>query len=815
MSSKTCVFLLALLFMLTTFLLPQTQQKKTITIGMVLDGSWKDNESVLDTFKKEIRDLMEGEYTVRFPSDKILVGNWTPPPVRTSLKQLLDDPQVDLVLALGLMASHEACLWKDLPKPVIAPFILDPELQGLPRKGAGSGKKNLNYIVALHTIGSNIKVFRRIVPFNRIIFLTAEYVKDYFLQVADHMTKELTALGLTFDTIWVGHDVEQVISRLTPDIPALYITPAMHLPEEDFLKIVETANRLKIPTFSHLGKEDVRRGVLASVCRDSDFVRLSRRVALNIQRIFMGEDAGSLPVDFDIARELSINMKTARQIGVYPTWDIMTEAELMHEEEIDQRSPLTLMEAVNQGLKANLQLLSKQQELLAGRQDIRAAAAKLMPHIEVSGLGVKIDEDRALSSMGMSAENTISGSASLTQVIFSEAALANLAIQKKLHLSREAQLDQVTLDIALSASVSYMNVLRAQALERVQKQNLKKTRSNLELAKVRKSLGASGPADVYRWEALYATARKDVMDAGNMRELAEINLNRVLHLPQGKRFKIAEAGLDEPFLTTSDKRFFTFIDNPWIFKHFLDFIVEDGLARSPELAQLDAAIAAKDRYARSAGRKSFLPTVALSASITNYFSKTGAGTGERDMSHMIPAFSPAQLGALGSLFPATPNDLDWSVALKLSIPVFSGGENMVESKKARLELKQMRTQRKMLAEQLEQRIRGEVRQTGTRNAQIDLSREASEAAGKTLELVTDAYSRGALSILDLIDAQNAALAADRAAANAIYDFMVELFTAQRATNRLDFLISPDSQQKVLDQFEKYLKQKGIHYRKKS
>ena len=42
--------------------------------------------------------------------------------------------------------------------------------------------------------------------------------------------------------------------------------------------------------------------------------------------------------------------------------------------------------------------------------------------------------------------------------------------------------------------------------------------------------------------------------------------------------------------------------------------------------------------------------------------------------------------------------------------------------------------------------------------------EAADAAAKTLEVVTDAYARGAISILELLDAQNAALVTEEAAA---------------------------------------------------
>ena len=43
------------------------------------------------------------------------------PGARDAVDRLLADRDVDMILALGVIASHEACQRRDLPKPVIAP----------------------------------------------------------------------------------------------------------------------------------------------------------------------------------------------------------------------------------------------------------------------------------------------------------------------------------------------------------------------------------------------------------------------------------------------------------------------------------------------------------------------------------------------------------------------------------------------------------------------------------------------------------------------------------------------------------------------
>jgi outer membrane protein TolC len=77
---------------------------------------------------------------------------------------------------------------------------------------------------------------------------------------------------------------------------------------------------------------------------------------------------------------------------------------------------------------------------------------------------------------------------------------------------------------------------------------------------------------------------------------------------------------------------------------------------------------------------------------------------------------------------------------------------------------------------------------------ISLSREAAEAARRNLALITDSYIQGIKSIIDLLDAQNQALTADQAAANAVYNFLVDLMGVQRAMGSF-IIFAPEEQRK--------------------
>ena len=128
-----------------------------------------------------------------------------------------------------------------------------------------------------------------------------------------------------------------------------------------------------------------------------------------------------------------------------------------------------------------------------------------------------------------------------------------------------------------------------------QKENLRLTRSNLELARVREQVGVAARDEVFRWESEIARGRIEVLDARAQRQQAAIGLNRILYHPLEEPFTTAEAGLQDPFLFNNIERIFVYIDNPKNFQIFRDFQVREGFRLAPELQRLQARIAAQQR----------------------------------------------------------------------------------------------------------------------------------------------------------------------------------------------------------------------------
>jgi len=506
--------------------------KAKAVVGMVLDGPWVRTGEIRDLFEAEIARLMKGEYAASFPESKCVNADGTLAGVRRAVDRLLADPEVDFVVALGVLASMDASSRGPLPKPAIAPFVVDGSVLGFAQKDGASGIENLVYLTSPAPFRRDLEAFRDLVPFRKLAILGSSILLGAVPELRENCLRVAQELGIAASIVLVGDSMERALDELPPGTDAVYVSPLIGYTDEDIGRLASMLIERKLPSFSLLGRREVERGLLATITPDTDFERLARRTALYIQRILMGERPEKLPVSFSKGEQLTINMATARAIGFSPTWGVLTEAVLIHEDGKSGRR-LTLKEAVQTAVGENLEILASSYKAAAGAQNIEEARAKLLPTLEASTLGLIIDGDRADAMLGLHAEKAWSFSLTLTQVLYAEQAWANLDVQKHLQEGREWERERLRLDIALETARAYLNLMRARTGERIRRSTLKMTHSHLEMAQVRKAIGVASPSEVYRWENEIATSRRALIDAEALRATAEAKLNRLIHKTQG------------------------------------------------------------------------------------------------------------------------------------------------------------------------------------------------------------------------------------------------------------------------------------------
>jgi outer membrane protein len=785
------------------------QKPKPVRIGVTIDGPWERNQEILDLLQKGLKEVLENVAPVEFPPGAILVGDWTLPGVRKINDRLLADPGVDLLLGLGLITSQDLCTRGSLPKPVVAPVVVDVARQRIPMKNGTSGIRNLNYLVYPTTFERDINLFREVVPIKKLVNVSSKRYADVLQFPQTTMLDLGRRLGLEVTQLYLDVSADEVLNALPKDADAVYLEPTLHLAPGEFTRLVRGFIERRLPSFSFFGETEVRQGIMASANPDI-FPRLVRRIALNVQRILGGEEPGALSVVFTPGKRLTINLNTAYAVGVAPKWNTLLEAELVG---VDTAAPgalwLTLGESIRRFAEQNLDVQAKIREVDAEANTVAIARSNLLPKIDLGVTGVQIDKDRAQA--GGQPERSGSMDVGATQVIFSEPALANLSIQSSLQDSRVQDLEITRLNTILDGSTYFINYLRARKLFFILLDNLKLTRTNLELARVRQTSGAAGQEETLRWEAEIANVRKTAMDAQAQMNQALLGLKQLLNLPLVYQVNVADVSLEDSSLLVSRNNILSFFEDPVSFELLTDFLASEGGRRAPELRQLDAVIAAQERTLTSTRLSYFLPTISAFGKYTSRFYKSEIVSPFQlpSISAAPPPSTPGEAflyQLLGGFSVKLPDDRDWSVGLQLSLNLFNGFSTKASDDRAALNLERYRVQKNAAEQKVALRIRAEMEKAKASHFSIQQAKLEQDAARKTLDIVTDAYSRGAVSILSLLDAQNSALRANQVSANALYDFFIDYLSLQRSIGKYDVLMTSGERDDLLKRLDDYMTQ---------
>jgi outer membrane protein TolC/ABC-type uncharacterized transport system substrate-binding protein len=773
----------------------ETKPLRLVHIAIVQDGSSEVVPELASLVQQEIREVTSREFDVRFPDDVHLQGGWSAQGVKKALDRVLADPHVNIVIALGFLAASDVSQRTHLSKPVVAPVALDPQLQGLPLKQGASGVKNLHYLTSLKGFERNLTAMREVFPFTRLGVLADRMLLETIPSLETRIRQMAEKSGVQLTIVPVDTSAQTALAALPSDTDAVYVSVLPRLPSPEFDRLVAGLIERRLPSFSSLGQREVERGIAVALSPDVDVRRLARTVAANVERILSGTDAGQIEVSFVRGEHLTINMATVRAIDKWPTFQVLTEADLVNEEAA-AASRLSLFDAVHQAMEGNLDLVAANRKVAAGLGVVGQARSDLLPQVLVGTAGVIAGRGPDTFGTGADPGQSALFVGGVRQTLYSDDVWMRYRVEEKKQVSREEERNQLRLDTGQDAAIAYLSVLRAKTVRRIYKDNLKLTRSNLELATARESAGYALRDEVFRWESEIANGQKDVLSADAQIRQAEVVVNRVLNRPLDEAFSTVEQTLDDPAVLGDSRQLFAYIENPRGFQVFRNFEVEEGVKAAPELRQIDALIAASERTILNAERAFYLPDLVMLGTAGQQYASQSGGIG-----------GLALPGGIAGV--TTPHANAYVGSIALTFPLFQGGYKKATALRSREELRQQQTERAAMRQRVEERVRRALYQTGASYPSIRLTQKAAESAHKTLDLVEDQYSRGAVDIIKLLNSQNASVTANAAAANAVYDFLIDLARVQRATGQMSFFQSAEERAAWFERLKQFFANVGV------
>jgi outer membrane protein len=117
------------------------QPDARIVVAVLTDGPTQSDPLSVSLLLQEAGAVLGEDTRLEIPERLRRNGGWTIPGINAALDGVLADPEVDVVVATGLISSNQAAQRANLPKPVIAAAVADPVLEAYPLADGRSGRR--------------------------------------------------------------------------------------------------------------------------------------------------------------------------------------------------------------------------------------------------------------------------------------------------------------------------------------------------------------------------------------------------------------------------------------------------------------------------------------------------------------------------------------------------------------------------------------------------------------------------------------------------------------------------------------------------
>ncbi len=767
---------------LAVFFLTVSPGQNVKHIAVVRDGDSEFFNDIVSGFEGELATLADGQYEFQLLHDFNAQGNAGAVP--SMIRRALDDPRVDVIYTAGIIASFEA---QKLPeasrtKPIVAGAI---EFSNFTKDGVSdvgtSSRPNLTFVLEPRRIPADLGELARLSGENVLYtFVDRAVVQSLAEDVGPRVTALEQELGVDVVLIPVGSTAASCLAALPKAAKAVYVPIIPSLPHKERRKLFGLLAARHVMAFSMIGWTDVEHGALAGLS-PSMSQALYRRMALNLHQVLSGIPTTLLPVYLNSSDRLRVNMVTAQKIGWSPDYDTLLSAELLGIDTIQVRDgDLNLEQAMGIAAERNVDKRVAEARLLASYWETRSLRTSWWPQVSANGQAARQGTANRINPFAQANTDTLSLGAEVSQLLYSDRLTSQIRAQKRVEESTKHDLDSVRLDAIESAGLAYLDALLAEALYGIEQENVTLSIQNLNLAKTRSNIRAAEPSEVFRWEALLAQAKSQLIQSDSDRENARVALNVTLGEPRTKSWALQDIDLEDDdfyFMSESLRSLLTNL-NEWL--KYGEFVRVQAVLRAPELKALESSFKAQGILLAERGRRNFLPEVRLTASL------------QQTMTELDREFD---------------DQADWTVGVGFTIPFFQGGQRKTEIERIKSVMTQLSAQRDKALYLVEQRALAGIYNASASHPALRLRRESLAASRKNYDSVKAKYSLGAASILDLLDAQSQLIQERKGEASAVYQYLKDVISIQRSMAWFQFSKTPEEQAAWVKQLETYLQKK--------
>ncbi|WP_281613218.1 TolC family protein [Flammeovirga sp. SubArs3] len=754
---------------------------KKIGIGILIDGEEYRTSPFVEILKEEVTAVLGASYEVSFPDEYMISIDWDAEKGKVAYEKLIQAKEVDAIITLGVLSTLTVTEAKNFPKPTMAWGVVDPITQGIHMTPEGTTNiSNFTFVQTSSNLKYDLNTFKEACNISNVAIVIDEYIFNVYQErkPIDPIIKEA---GLKGKVIKGKDSVSEILAEIDTSFDAVYLSHLFKLKDEQIKVLNDSLVNRGLLVYSTDGKKGVENGALIGTITEDRYNIIARRFALNFESIFDGDaNAKDLPVIINYESKIVLNASVSQKLDYLPKWETIFNADWVYDQS-EKQTTVSLEHVIEEAIENNLSYQASTYGTLSGDEIRRLANSALMPSIEASVGATLIDQPTASRSFGTRAERQAFANAELQQIIYSERVFANAKVQRFLQDARVAGNEQVLYDVVYQTAIAYYNLLFARTQVNITKKYLESTKRNLEIAEMRENVGYSGSSDVYRWKSNLAKAEQQLIDANIFERQQMLVMNSILNREMKESIMVKDVDLTDGIyggLATDGMAYL--VEDPISLLIVSEYIVDKALIQRPVVQQYSAQLLALERQRKADSRNRFIPEVALSGGYNRVLARGGIGSESQSLNGVE----------------IDPLDQNWNISVVARIPLFSGFEKQRTYQKARYDQLQTQSLLDQTKVDVEREVRSAVLDLASTSTNITNSREAMEAAQKNYEIVRDNYSKGRVSIIELIDAQNNAFESEQQASNAVYQFLEASMSIQRSVGNFSLLQTDEEREQI-------------------
>lgn len=678
--------------------------------------------------------------------------------LKDNVNLMLKNPNVEGVFVLNY--NGEIYVPKT-EKFVTYPLGLNPIDKSLPG--------NISYIYSEPDLLSNLNKVRELKEVKKVTVVTSSDEKDF----SKKLKTDLKKLGVESKII-SEHVSSETLEKNFQNADLVYLISN----DEKIISAANLATAMNIPTFILSLNPETAQHSLMGYTLTSELKRRIRTGAFNFYNFISGDTENNVENLGILDNDLFFNTEIANKIKVYPNVLFVQGLNLVKEKNGTEKMKLSFKEAIQMGLNNNPALKSSKSAIESQNYSYFASISKLLPQVGGNLQYTKQDKDFVSPLSGP--ENSTVGTLAASQVIFDDSLNANIYSEKMFFENSKLQYNQAVLDYTFNIAKTYLSILQSKAQLDIQTNNYKLVKEFLRISKIKYETGATGIQDVYRMESTLSDVTSALASVAAQLRNFEISLNTLLNAPVDMRYEYENIdNLSQEFFLGKD-----FLDK-FLFNENKDRVLFDFLSRlaienSNQLSILENNIRILKRQSTSLTTSRVVPKISAFGQYNknNIIDSWGEGSPEYDLTD------------------------GWRAGIMAELPLFTGGEITMAKKSLESQIDSLDYQKENLRNEITENINALSTLLLNDYVQTYTTSKAAESAKKSLEISTNLYAAGSISVTEILDARNAAFSAELANTISRYNFLISAVNLERAIGKYNIFATEEEKAQDIKTLER-------------